>query len=63
MNNLLLGITVRFDKAMYTVDEDNGLIQPLLIFSNPSSFIEIVQVNNIDITATGKLKFVGYHSL
>ena len=54
---------MRFDKAMYSVDEDNGLIQLILIFSNPSSFVEIVQVNNIDITATGRLNFVSYHSL
>ena len=56
-----IGITVRFDNAMYNVDEHDGIVQPYLIFSNPSSFVEIVQVNNIDITATGKLYFVGYH--
>ena len=51
---------MRFDNAVYNVDENNGLVQPNLIFSNPSSFVEIVQVNNIDITATGKVNFVMY---
>ena len=52
---------MRFDNSVYNIDEDNGLVRPFLIFSNPSSFVEIVQVNNIDITATGKLYFAGYH--
>jgi len=38
---------------MYVVDEDNRLVQPELIFSNPSSFDITIQVMVTDITAVG----------
>ena len=44
-----------FDKATYTVNEDTGTVKPLLILSNPSSFIETVQVITTDITTNGKV--------
>ena len=46
-------ITVGFDSAKYTVNEDDRIVQPLLYFSNPSSFIEVIQVFKTDITANG----------
>ena len=48
-----IGITVRFDNASYSIDENVGIVQPLLVLSNPSSFVETVQVINTDITAIG----------
>ena len=45
-------ITVKFDNATYTVNEDVGIVQPLIVFSNPSSFIETVEIL---ITAIGIL--------
>ena len=44
---------MRFDNTTYTVDEDVGTIQPLLVLSNPSSFNETIQVINTDIEADG----------
>jgi len=38
---------------MYVVDEDNGLVQLELIFSNPSSFNITIQVMATDATAGG----------
>ena len=49
----LTAITVGFDNATYTVVEDTGIVQPALILSNPSSFVETVQVISTDITADG----------
>ena len=48
-------MTVRFDNATYTDDEDVGIIQPLLILSNPSSFVETVRVISTDVTTNGKV--------
>ena len=46
-------MSVRFDNAAYSDDEDAGIIQPLLLLSNPSSFVETVQVISTDVTANG----------
>ena len=46
-------ITVGLHNVKYTVNEDDSIVQPLLFFSNPSSFIEVVQVLKTDITADG----------
>ena len=51
----LVVITVRFNNATYTVDEDAGIIQPLLVLSNPSSLNETVLVISTDVTATGMI--------
>ena len=47
-------ITVRFNQTAYNVDENVGPVQPLLVFSNPSSTDIIVQVRETEITATGE---------
>ena len=46
-------ITVMLNDTFYTVDEDAGILQLPLLLSNPSSFVETVQVINTDITADG----------
>jgi len=44
---------VRLDRESYNIDENVGIIQALLVLSNPSSFVETVKVINTDITANG----------
>ena len=39
---------------MYSVDEDAGAAQPVLVLSNPSSTDITVQVTNTDGSATGE---------
>ena len=51
----LIVITVRFDNAAYTITENDGIVQPLLVLSNPSSFVETVEVIDTHITADGMI--------
>ena len=48
-------ITVRFSPSTYSVNEDDGLVQPVLVLSNPSSTDITVQVRANDNTTTGKV--------
>ena len=50
---VLVAFSVRFDKTVYAVGEDTGIVQPLLFLSNPSSFVETIQLTNADITSNG----------
>ena len=43
-----------FSRPTYSVDEDDGPAQPVLVLSNPSSTEIIVQVTNTDGSATGE---------
>ena len=43
-----------FNQSTYSVDEDDGPAQPVLVLSNPSSTDITVQVRSNDITATGE---------
>ena len=47
--------TVFFNQSAYTVDENTGLVQPVLILSEPQSTEFTVQVIDSSHTATGKL--------
>ena len=49
-----IACTVRFEQTTYSVDEDDGPAQPLLVFSNPSSTNITVKVFNTDESATGE---------
>ena len=51
---LYIAVTVSFEQSTYSVDEDDGPAQPVLVLSNPSSTNIIVQVFNIDGSATGQ---------
>ena len=51
-----IAITVEFNSATYIIEEDVGRVQLVLVLSNPSSFIETVQVIATEINATGKEK-------
>jgi len=48
-----LDITVMFSQSMYSIIESEGPAEPILVLSNPSSFVTIVQVFNTDGSATG----------
>ena len=45
---------MNFDQLTYTVDEDSGPLQPVLVLSNPSTHLIIVQVNSTDGSAVGE---------
>ena len=49
-----LGIIIRFSESMYSVDEDDGPAQPVLVISNPSSTDITVQVTTTAGSATGE---------
>ena len=51
---LTIDITVSFNQSTYSVDEDDGPVQPVLVLSNPSSTDITVQVRSNDITATSE---------
>ena len=43
-----------FNQSVYSVNEDAGPVQPVLVVSNPSSTDTTVQVTNTDGSATGE---------
>ena len=45
---------VSFEQTTYSVDEDDGPAQPVLVLSNPSSTDITVEVFNTDGSATGE---------
>ena len=47
-------IDVIFEQLLLNVNEDAGLVQPVLILNNPSSTSIVVEVCNIDGSATGE---------
>ena len=49
-----LDITVRFNQLTYSVNEDDGSAQLVLVLSNPSSIDITVQIYDTEKTATGK---------
>ena len=53
---------MRFSHAMYTVNENAGVVQVSLILSNPSSTNVTMQVSSADISANGKYNNVYYHN-
>ena len=52
-----------FSNATYSVIENAGPAQPVLVLSNPSSMTFTVTVNNTDITATGGSTIGEYYSI
>jgi len=47
-------VAVSFNQSTYSIDEDEGPAQPVLVLSNPLSTDITVQVTSNDITATGE---------
>ena len=50
----LIAITVMFERPTYSVNENAGPAQPVLVLSNPSSMDFTVRVRDNGNTATGK---------
>lgn len=50
----LVVATVSFKQSAYSVNENNGVVQPELILNNPSSVSITVQVTEKNNTAMGK---------
>ena len=50
----LLATTVMFSQTVYSVDENAGPAQPVLVLSNPSSSNITVEVLSSDGSATGE---------
>ena len=53
-NVYLIDVTVSFEQPTYTVNEDDGRVEPVLVLSNPSSSVITVQVFSTNGSATGK---------
>ena len=47
-------ITVSFNQSTYSVNENSGPVQPVLVLSSPSTVNISVQIMNNDNTASGK---------
>ena len=45
--------TISFNQSAYSIAEDGGLVQPVLVLSNPSSVSITIQVVDTGTTATG----------
>jgi len=54
LDPIFIAITVSFSRSTYSVDEDDGVVGPQLVLSNPSSTDITVQVRDIQIAATGE---------
>ena len=57
---MLFLVTVRFSQSLYTVNENDGSVQPVLVLSNPASTDITVVVEDISYNASGKL-YVKYY--
>ena len=49
-----VAITMEFNQSVYSVDEDGGSLQLMLVLSNPSSFIITANVISTSESATGE---------
>ena len=50
----LVAITITFSETTYSVDEDDGPAQPVLVLSNPSATDFTVRVREVEGSATSK---------
>ena len=48
-------IDVTFEQSLFNVNENAGLVQPVLILSNPSSTSVVIEISNTDGSALGEL--------
>ena len=53
---------MRFSQAMYSVNENAGVVQVSLILSNPSSTAVMVEVSTANGSANGKYNNVHYYT-
>ena len=52
-------VIIQLNLSAYSVDEGSGVVQPVLVLSNPSPFSFAVEVIVTDYTANGKCTFFG----
>ena len=55
---LLADIVLKFNQPIYVVNEDDGIVQPVLVLSNPSSYDVTIQVNDDEIYALSKYQLI-----
>ena len=53
-NLLITDITIRFNQSLYSVDEDSGVVQPVLVLNRRSSTNITVYVRDSIYNATGE---------
>ena len=46
--------SIKFNQSIYSINEDNGLLQPVVILSNPFPINVNIQVLSIENSATSK---------
>ena len=51
MYHVIIGVTVSFHQSTYTVNESDGMIQPVLVLGNPSSFDVDIRVKDVEKSA------------
>ena len=51
---LWIAATISFNQSAYSANEDDGVVQPVLVLSNPSSIKITVQVRDDSNNATGE---------
>ena len=51
---IFIAIIITINQPTYRVDESNGLVQPVLVLSNPSSTDINIRVKDNSDTATGE---------
>ena len=49
-----LAVTLKFKQQMYTINESDGLVKPMLILSDPLTTNLFLQVMTVDSLATSK---------
>ena len=49
--------SIKFNQSIYIINEDSGLLQPVLTLSNPFSININLQVLSIDKSAIGKCAY------
>ena len=51
---LYTDVTISFNQPFYNINENDGILQPVLVLSNPSSFDATVRVRDVRKTAKGE---------
>jgi len=51
---LYTDVTISFNQPLYNINENDGILQPVLVLSNPSSFDATVRVRDAKKTAKGE---------
>lgn len=55
---IIAAISIRFNESTYSVNESTGLLQPVIVFSNPSAIDITLNVTDIEGSASSKLALI-----